>query len=565
MRHANMTLVESLRRRADREPERIVYRFLEDGEVERASRTYAELDERARAIARAIALHARPGEVALLLHSVGLEFLDALFGCFYAGVIAVPVQAPASLRKTSVRREELIARDTNARLVLATSGMSSPQISSGQTLILTDTISDGLDASWKGPSVAPTDVAFLQYTSGSTGAPRGVVVRHSNLVDNLGHFARVSGIESGETVVSWLPLYHDMGLIGAALECVYAGWHGVLMRPDDFLRRPIRWLRAIDRYQGVIAGAPNFAYELCARRIAEAHRAELDLSSWRVASNGAEPVRADTMKRFSEAFASCGFRGEAFMPCYGLAEATLFVSGRGDRSTYRELCLDQEALEAGCARIVEGSVARARTIVSCGPPLENERVVIVDRDTCEPREAGVVGEIWVRGASVATGYWNREEESRATFSAHLANGEGPFLRTGDLGFLHEGELYVTGRHKDVLVIHGACHYPQDIEYTVEQAHAALRSGCVAAFAIEVDDEERVALVAEIARSSQVDADDVATRIRDAVAALHGISVHTVLFVEPGNIPKTSSGKIRRHACKTGLEHGTFDEIARSIL
>ncbi len=380
-------------------------------------------------------------------------------------------------------------------------------------------------------------------------------------------------IES-DNVVSWLPFYHDMGLIGGILGTLYIGGTNTLMSPLDFLQRPLRWLQAITRTKATISGGPNFAYELCARKVTAAQKENLDLSSWEVAFNGAEPVRADTLQRFAQAFEVCGFRPQSFYPCYGLAEATLLVSGGKRYQSPTVLNLNPDALACHQVVLVEESEPDALRLVGCGHAWLGQKIVIVDPDNltpCPEDENGVtsVGEIWVTGQSIAQGYWNRPDESERTFYARLPGFEGRFLRTGDLGFLKHAELFVTGRIKDMIIIDGLNHYPQDIESTIEKCHPAVRPGCSAAFSVDVDGEEQLVVVAEVARANQLvelasqfqvdnSPEEIVQSIRKSISNQHDLRAYQVILLKPGSVPKTSSGKIQRHACKAGYLGGTLE-------
>jgi acyl-CoA synthetase (AMP-forming)/AMP-acid ligase II len=428
-------------------------------------------------------------------------------------------------------------------------------------LLVTDAVAAEEDA-WIDRGVTPETLAFLQYTSGSTAMPKGVMVSHENLVHNIHMLADRFGTYPGAIVVSWLPMFHDMGLIGCVLHPMLRGSSTYLMAPAAFLQRPLRWLQAISRYRGNVSGGPNFAYDLCVQRSTPEQRAALDLRSWHMAFNGAEPVRARTIEGFARAFAPHGFRPEAMSPGYGLAESTLLVSIR-ERGDAVIAPFDAEELGRGRARTtVEPGVA-ARDLVGCGPANPGERVLIVDPERLTPCPDGDIGEIWVHGPSVAQGYWNLPEETRRTFRATLAgSGDGPFLRTGDLGFYHGGEIFIAGRIKDLIIADGRNHYPQDIELTVEQSHPAFRAGCSAAFSIDTGGEERVVVVAE-ANPHRVDsgqADPAAAVLRAArraVAVAHDLELADLYLCRPGTIPKTTSGKIRRQGCRAAFLSGAL--------
>ena len=547
------TLNDLLRWRAQHQPRRRAYTFLADGEAAEIHLTYEELDRQARLIATRLWSLGVEGERVLLLYPTGLDYISAFFGCLYAGAIAVPVYPPRLNR--NLLRLQAIAADAQAKVALTTATVLSrvkPLL--GQTpdlerlsWIATDDLST--DDEWREPFVSSDTIALLQYTSGSTGIPKGVVLTHGNLLHNSGLLKQAFAYTADSQCVTWLPMYHDMGLIGGILQPLYGGFACTLMSPTSFLQRPVRWLQAITRYHGTISGGPNFAYDLCVRKISKEQRAQLDLSSWSVAFNGAEPIRHATLERFAAAFASCGFRREAFHPCYGLAEATLIVTG-------------SKTSALPIQKMVQATEVTARSLTSCGGTLPEQRVVIVQPEsltTCLPNQ---VGEIWVQGPSVAQGYWNRAEETAHTFRARLLDtGEGPFLRTGDLGFLNEDNLFVTGRLKDLIIIRGVNHYPQDIELTVEQSHPTLRPGCGAAFSVEADGEERLVVVQELDHRQQPDHAEVLENIRQAVSESHELQVHTIVLIKAGSIPKTSSGKIRRYACRDDFLAGRLETVA----
>ncbi|MCA1633580.1 MAG: condensation domain-containing protein, partial [Acidobacteria bacterium] len=403
-------------------------------------------------------------------------------------------------------------------------------------------------------------IAFLQYTSGSTTTPKGVVITHRNLLHNQRLIQQAFGQSAQSVILSWLPFYHDMGLIGGVLQPLFLGAKCILMSPTAFLQRPLRWLEAISAYRATTSGGPNFAYDLCVDKTTTEERAALDLSSWSVAFNGAEPVRAETLSRFMAAFEPCGFRHEAFYPCYGLAEATLLVSGghAGNAPTIKNVAAD--ALVANRAASATTSGTR-RDIVGSGLLPPQQKVVIADPHEATICAPGEVGEIWVSGQSVAKGYWRAREETDA-FKAYISNtGEGPFLRTGDLGFIENGELFVTGRLKDLIIIRGVNYYPQDIELTVEQSHVALRKGAGAAFSVEAGGQERLVVVQELDVRAKLDADEVIDAIRRAVTEAHELQIYAVALIRLNSIPKTTSGKIQRYACREGFLNDGLKMVA----
>lgn len=567
------TLVEMLQQRALRRPGRRAYTFLEDGERESASYTFAELDRKARAIAAHLLRHCEPGDRALLIYPAGLDYMAAFFGCLYAGVIAVPVYPPDPARlNRSLPRLKVIAQDADSHIALTVSPFVpmgealSKQNSdfAGITWIATDVMPDHLADSWVEPAIHRHTLAFLQYTSGSTADPKGVMVTHDNLLYNLWDMSATWHARDGEgRLVTWLPAFHDMGLIFGLLLPVYLDFPCYVMSPMAFLQHPVRWLRAISNYKATHSVAPNFGFDLCTRKVTPEQRAGLDLTSWQVAGNGSEPIRPETLERFAETFKPCGFTWKAFGPGYGLAEATLKVSvtHTNDDPVFLPVLADE--LERH--RVVEATKPgdNVRTLVSCGNTALETRVLIVDPQSCLQCSPDTVGEIWVAGPTVAQGYWRRPETTEAIFNARLADtGEGPFLRTGDLGFVKNGHLYVTGRIKDMIIIDGANHYPQDIEVTVEKCHPAIRPGCVIAFSVDDNRQERLVVVAEAGiATGDSESKQVAAAVRKAVAENHDLRVHKVCLIAPRSITKTSSGKLQRQACRAAFLDGTLELLA----
>jgi 8-amino-7-oxononanoate synthase len=508
-----------------------------------------------------------------LLYPPGTEFPTALFGCLCAGMVAVPTYLPHS--NQFLASLEATVSDAGPRVALTTAATLEEyrrQIEQTPGLmalkwIPTDTIPDDLANAWQEPPLEGDSLALLQYTSGSTGSPKGVMVSHGNLLHNSSVIHKVFGNSPSSRGVIWLPPYHDMGLIGGIIQPVYAGAEAILMSPVHFIQKPLRWLMAISRYKATTSGGPNFAYDLCVRKITSEQKSGLDLSSWEVAFDGAEPVREETLHRFAAAFESCGFRQKAFLPCYGLAETTLIASGCNKSSEPTFLHVDAQALKAG--RLALAAEARKhdfKLVGNGGAPPDHE-IVIVDPDKQTPCESDKIGEIWIAGPSVAQGYWNRPEDSEQTFRARLAGkGEGLFLRTGDLGFIHAGQLFVTGRLKDLIIIRGRNHYPQDIERTVEKSHEALRPGGGAAFAVEVGDEERLVVVQEIERRfiRKLDAEALIGAIRQSVSREHGIQAYAVVLLKTSGLPKTTSGKVQRQLCREHFIQGSLKVVAECV-
>lgn len=562
------TLVDILRHRAIHQADQTAFIFLQDGKEE-SQLTYKYLDQQARAIAALLQRLKARGERALLLYPAGLEFITAFFGCLYAGVVAVPAYPPRTNNR-SIDRLQAILADAQATVLLTTTQtlpdveqrfVGAPNLG-GVHLLTTDNVVSGLEETWRDPTVSSDTLAYLQYTSGSTSTPKGVMISHANAIHNSADLALAWETTSNSVLVSWLPHFHDFGLVYGIIQPVYQGFPCVLMAPTSFIQRPIRWLQAISRYRATHSGAPNFAYELCIQKIGAEQCTALDLSSWCVAVNGAEPIRQETLQKFTQAFEPYGFRWSTFCPGYGLAEATLKVSA-ARRTEVPIFCTVQvSALEQHQIELSENQ-SDMRSLVGCGSTLLDTKMIIVNPASltrCLPNQ---VGEIWVSGSSVSLGYWNRPDETERTFCAYLADtGEGPFLRTGDLGFIKDDQLFVTGRLKDLIIIRGANYYPQDIEQTVEQSHPVLRPSCGAAFSIEVEDEERLVVAQEVERSylKSLNIDEVIRAIYKAVAQQHDLQVYAVLLLKTGSIPKTSSGKIQRQACRANFLAGSLDVI-----
>jgi long-chain fatty acid adenylase/transferase FadD26 len=552
------TLPGILRWRAEHQPDTIAYRFLRDGNRAAPGLTYGGLHRAASGLAARLAGEDLVGRNVILAFPPGLEFVRALLGCQYARVTAIPLKFPG--RRRDLRRLCHVAGDAAAGTVLTTGAgraellerfPGSPELT-GLRWIETDRPTSGEAAAL--PEPGPASLALLQYTSGSTSEPRGVMVTHRNLCQNAAELDELWPLGNDGRIVSWLPMFHDMGLLFGVVLPLWAGVPSCLMAPEEFIRRPVRWLEAISRYRGTHAAAPNFAYELCVQSLAAAGTSGLDLSSWRVAVNGAEPVRAATLRRFAAAFAPAGFAEGALCPGYGLAENTLKVAGSRAGEPPRVRWVLGPALRTGRVVACEPSDPAVVPLVSCGAPHPATDVRIVDPRTSRECPPDAVGEIWVRGPCVARGYWARPGDSRATFQAQLAGGEPGerFLRTGDLGFRLDQELYVTGRLKDLIIHQGRNYYPQDIEESVEQSNPALHPSCAAAFWVPGDLTERLVVVLEVNGRVLKGASPsaVAARVAATVRADHGLPVHDVVLIRRGTLPRTSSGKVRRQACRT---------------
>ncbi|NYI04012.1 beta-ketoacyl synthase N-terminal-like domain-containing protein [Allostreptomyces psammosilenae] len=568
-----LTLVEVLRHRAEHHPDGIAYRFLTFSgtrEPQVSPITYRELDAWARAVAVTLRSAADPGDRALMLCPPGLEYVAYFYGSLYAGLIPVPAYPPGTAKHAG--RVEAIAKASDARIVLVGEGtevIGGPSSDGGEAaaaglsalararwLPTESQIVDGREDDWSPPAISDDTVAFLQYTSGSTSTPKGVMVTHGNLIANARAQAHSFNLDDTSEGVSWLPPYHDMGLIGGIICPMNARFTMNLMAPVSFVREPAVWLEAITRYRATVSPGPNFAYQMCVERVSEEVKDQLDLSNWVSALNGAEPVQPEVLDRFSEAFARCGFKRSSFYPCYGLAEGTLLVSGGHAPGDSKVRYVSKRELEAGLVRPPD-DIRSVQALASSGEITVETEVAIVDRDAHTALPEGSVGEIWVRGTSVAPGYWRAPEATEETFGAFLAGGEGPYLRTGDLGVMMDGELFVTGRAKDLMIFRGRNVYPQDVEATCSTSHPGLAAVRTAAFSVEVDGEDSLVIVQEIPRT-RVGADEAAAivaAIRRRVSEEHQLQAHDIVLVPPRKIPTTSSGKVQRSATKALYREG----------
>lgn len=568
------SIVGALRHHAGTRPDVRAYAFLDEKGAERASLTFAELDRRAAVLAGHLTAEARPGERALLVFPPGLDFIVAFFACQYAGIIAVPMKLPRRNRLTD--SSGAIVADCRPKLALTTGLlMQGVEEALGDLpearrirWIGVDLLGLESDGGSPGAITTPShgDLAFLQYTSGSTSCPKGVMVGHGNLIANLRQITVAVELGPQSTRVGWIPFFHDMGLIFNALQATYTGALCVLMAPGAFTQRPLSWLRAIHHYRAEIAVAPNFAFDLCCDRFCADRMTGVDLSCWKVAGNCSEPVRAETLKRFYETFSPYGLKETALYPSYGLAEATLMVTGGrpGDRA--RLWSVSREEFKRNGA-VPSGRDDKPQTLVGCGKALPDQTIAIVNPFTTQRLGAGQVGEVWVHGPNIAQGYWEQPDATRQVFQAEIAGREGvSWLRTGDLGCLDEtGELFITGRIKDVIIVRGANHYPQDIELTAERSHPALRPGYGAAFTVLRDQQEKLVIVFEVntIRFDSLDTEDIVGRIRMSVVQEHDLTAYDVALLPPGTIPKTTSGKIRRNATRELWQDGKLSRIATS--
>ncbi|HTL11284.1 MAG TPA: fatty acyl-AMP ligase [Bdellovibrionota bacterium] len=565
------TLVDLLRVRAQSSPDRTGYIYLRDGNADEETLTYGALDRKARAIAAHLRAHARPGDRALINHLPGTEYIASFFGCLYAGVVAVPVYPPRF--NQSLERIKSIVTDGTARVALTSSAIleslrpvidSSPELATVDWLV-TDRDFGSLHEEWMDPGVNGQDLAFIQYTSGSTSQPKGVMLSHENLIVNLSAICQFFGASPDSRGVIWLPPYHDMGLIGGLLAPMLEGFPVTLMSPYSFLQRPIRWLEMISRTRATVSGAPNFAYDLCLNRLTDEQVAGLDLSSWELAFCGAEPIQVDVMEKFAKRFAPQGFKRKAFYPCYGLAESTLLLSGPDHREGPMVRRIDAHLLQTEHrAQVVEASDPNGRDLFGCGAAPAGHEIRIVDPENRTPMKVGEVGEIWFSGPSVAKGYWGQTLLSEETFRAEIEGEKGTYLRTGDLGFMLDGQLFITGRIKDLIIIRGRNVYPQDLEVTSGRAHAAARAGATAVFSILSEKHEELLVVVQEMERRARDADlsEVSKTIREAIFQEHGLKVDTVCLIRTNSIPLTTSGKIKRHECRKKFVSGELTELFR---
>lgn len=528
--------------------------YLTDGESAEIQHTYADMDRRARCIAAALQRMTTPGDRALLLFEPGIDIIAAYFGAWYAGLTTVPVAPPLSASSA----DDLVAvlRDAQPR-VLLTSRLLSTHLASlisrlpnVATLVVSDV--EANEDEWIPYTPSPDDLASLMYTSGSTSRPKGVMKSHGHIVNGfrlLTEFGREVNVPG--PVVTWTPLHHVMGFGTSVLAPLFSGDLSVVLPPQAFIEKPVRWLQAIARYRAVASASPNFGYQQCVDKVTSTEREGLDLSCWRLAVTGSENIRIETLEAFLETYAPFGFPSDAFRTSYGASESSVSFDVVQEERKPRVLSINRTVLELDRVVLADTADADAFRLVSCGTPMLGQEVRIVDPVTLLPLEQGQVGEIWTRGAHVAQGYWNQPEETKRTFEAYLpTTQEGPFLRTGDLGFMYTGELYITGRLKEMIIVNGKNHYAVDLEQTSERAHEAIIAGASAAFAVTINGEERLVLVHEVKESTEeLPVDEIAEAVRRAIGVGHGLSVHDVVLAEAGSIPRTSNGKIRRLACR----------------
>ena len=568
---AHRNFVQRLRHWSTHRPDKDAYCYLVDGEDDVVCLTYRQFDRRARAVAAELQRRGLTGERVLLLYPPGLDCVVALFGCFYAGVIAVPAYPPR--RNRNMNRIQAISDDAGAKAALSVEDVTkrvdryveeAPNLRNLQWFS-TDQISDAMAERWEVSEPADDSLAILQYTSGSTGTPKGVMLTHSNIMHNCSVITHAFEAGANDFGMSWLPTYHDMGLVGGVLNPLFCGRPTVLMSPMAFVQKPYRWLRGITKYRVTVSGGPNFAYDMCTKKVTSEQLKTLDLSSWSLAFNGAEPVRADTLDEFCRKFEPCGFRREAFYPCYGMAESTLLVTGGKRKRVPIVHTIDRQRLGERTVVEVAPDHELARSLIGCGKILPQEHVIIVDPDKGVRLPEDRVGEIWIASGSVARGYLNKPEQTKETFQASLSSGAAgdgaTYLRSGDMGFFNDGELFVTGRLKDLIIIRGVNRYPQDIEMTVERSDERLRTGASAAISVDLAGGERLIVVSEVERVPKKDWSDVVSAIRRNVTAEHDLPPDGIVLVRAGSMPKTSSGKIQRHACRDGFIDGSLMVVA----
>jgi acyl-CoA synthetase (AMP-forming)/AMP-acid ligase II len=570
------TLVDLLHHRAAQHGDKRALTFLPEGEKVGECLTYAELDERARSIAATLQAQGMQGERVLLIFHSGLEFACALLGCMYAGAIAVPIYPPKANR--NVLRLCSVYQDATPAQALTTAAIQQRTLPLLKECGLDSLRMEAVEERWQGradawrrPDIDGGTLAFLQYTSGSTSNPKGVMLSHANLLANHRMMQEAFGHSSECRILTWLPLFHDMGLIGSMLQSLYHGGECIIMPPEAFFMKPLRWLAAISTHRATRSGAPNFAYDLCVRKIKPEQCRALDLSCWESADVAAEPVRHGTLERFAETFAGVGFSAAAFNPCYGLAEASVFVSARAKGLGFRGTAFKTAALACGRVEPAEtGADSDARIYVGCGHTWQEQKMAIVHPQSDTRCADGEVGEVWLSGPHVARGYWHRAYESERTFGARIVGEESAtcYLRTGDLGFFYQGDLHLAGRIKDIIIVAGRNHDPADIELTVGGCHPAIRMGGCAAFQVELEEESRLVIAVELERTSGILGDAapedenstsaVMLAIRKCVADHHDLAPHDVALLKPAALPKTSSGKIQRHACRAAWQSGSMN-------
>ncbi|MEE4255703.1 MAG: AMP-binding protein [Bacteroidales bacterium] len=563
------TMVELLLKHAENIPEKVVYTLLEDGINEKASITYAEMVRKAKAIAASLLKGGKKGDRVLLLFPTGINFITAFYGCFFAGMIAVPTYPPK--RNKANERFRSIVSDSKPTFIITTDDIRSDlekyNMLDGlhpiDEILIYDEIAPEIATEWKDPGIKADDLALLQYTSGSTGTPNGVMVDHANIIHNSEFIKQSFGFDDQSVGVNWLPNFHDMGLIGCLIQAAYLGGSNVIIPPLAFMKSPANWFRAITKYRATTGGGPNFAYDYCLEKTTDEELSEFDLGSLRTMYCGAEPIRQTTLAAFTDRFRKANFKASQFFPVYGMAESVLIVTGGDYKADPVYFTIDAKASEE---RQVKPATAgrESRVLTACGYPWLGMEVVIIDPETKKPAPQGFIGEVWARGPSVARGYWNDKERTNYTFRAYIeGTGDGPWLRTGDLGFIHEGQLYISGRIKDLIIIRGSNFFPNDIEHSIEQCHAALRQNASVAFSADINGQERLVVLAEVERTHirDLDEDGVFEAIRQSIMEEHAIQPYAICLLRTGSAEKTSSGKIRRFAMKQAWQKEELTLVA----
>jgi myxalamid-type polyketide synthase MxaB len=555
-----------LSQRASKQPEQTAYILLSDGETESARVTYKDLEEGAKAIAAQLQSQMAVGDRALLLYQSGPEFITAFFGCLYAGVIAVPAYPPRKNQKLG--RLQAIIKDAQAKVALTTTSLSKDiQTCTDSELskipdLVTDHIPEAKALNWQKPNISSIDIALLQYTSGSMGKPKGVEITHQNLIHNQKLIAE-NFAHTPETVgVSWLPFYHSLGL-SSILQSIYVGFPCVIMRPEAFIQKPWRWLQAISNYHATSSGGTNFAYELCVSKNKHQDSLNLDLSYWKIAFIGGEPVQAHTLEKFTSAFAKYGFQKQAFCPCYGMTESTLFISGGTKNHSPIIQAVAKDALLENRVISVNSQHYNAQLLVSCGNSQFGQKIIIVNPDTLIPCCEKEVGEVWVSSDSIAQGYWQRHQQTEATFNAYIATDESPFLRTGDLGFVYKDELFIIGRIKNFMTIQGRNYYPDDLEYTVQLCHPALKQTKGVVFTLEIEQQENLVIVQEIEQSylHKLNSQEIINQIIYSIEQEYQLDVYAVALLKPETIFPRANRPIQRMACRVNFLSGNLDVLA----
>jgi len=572
----NSNLVTLLGHWAADRPDRMAYSFLKEDKTISSTLSYQKLEQQAKAIAALIQSQTIPGNRILLIYPPGVEFCSAFFGCLCAGAIAVPVPAPEIFgRSRIVSRINTIAGDAQISMILTTEQIKgrlekldswTSQFSS-KKLLVTDDINSEWANKWQEPDISHKTIAYLQYTSGSTADPKGAMIGYESLMSNLAYRQAIIGYQSDSIIANWTPHFHDYGLVAGLISALYAGISCYIMSPLAFMKRPITWLEIISDYRITHSFGPNFGYDYCIKHTTEQERQSLDLSNWQVAEVGAETIRPETLQNFTQLFQTYGFELDNFCPGYGLAEGILTFTGLHKEKTPKFLTIDKQALAQNqIVTIAENNINSSDrvTMTGSGYLVGDTKIVIVNPETLRTCADKEVGEIWAASKSVTQGYWHRPLDTKETFDAHLPEfRDRSFLRTGDLGFLYDGQLFLTGRLKDLIIIRGQNYYPQDIELTVEQSHPKLRTNSSAAFSVDSDDVETLVVTSEIdpRAKNNLDANEVFVAMRRAVIKNHGLALNAIALLKPGTIPKTSSGKIQRHASRRNFINQSLKNIA----